>query len=54
MLESIVARTTEAGSRTLVAATVAGEESCGGYMAGVSFSFLQCQMSILNSPELDT
>lgn len=36
MLESVVARTTEAGSRTLVAAIAAGEESCGSYMAGMS------------------
>ena len=33
ILYAIVARTTEAGSRTLVAAIAAGEESQGGYMA---------------------
>jgi retinol dehydrogenase-12 len=33
LMSAIIARTTEAGSRTLVAAIAAGEESQGAYMA---------------------
>jgi retinol dehydrogenase-12 len=32
-MSAIIARTTEVGSRTLVAAVAAGEESQGSYMA---------------------
>ena len=45
ILDALIARTTEAGSRTLVAGIAAGEESHGAYMADckveeyVSFSF---------------
>jgi retinol dehydrogenase-12 len=33
LMSAIIARTTEVGSRTLVAAVAAGEESQGSYMA---------------------
>ena len=33
LMSAIIARTTEDGSRTLVAAVAAGEESQGSYMA---------------------